>query len=245
MVDTGEGKESWFRALSAILSSENATISHAIITHHHFDHIGGVRSLLKLCPGARIYKHQPTSPQLDINDGQLFQTEGATLRALYCPGHTEDHMAFILEQECAMFTGDNVLGHGTAVFEDLELYMDSLRRMKDQVAGRAYPGHGAVIPDSRAKIEEYIKHRQQREDEVLRALESVAKGELGVDKKVLIAREVVEIVYRDIPKGLYDAAERGVTLILQKLYREGKVIVDADDRNKWRIVGWRGTNFGV
>lgn len=136
-----------------------------------------------------------------------------------------------------MFTGDNVLGHGTAVFEDLELYMDSLWRMKDQVAGRAYPGHGAVISDSRAKIEEYIKHRQQREDEVLRALESVAKGELGVDKKVLTAREVVEIVYRDIPKSLYDAAERGVILILQKLYREEKVIVDADDGNKWRIVG--------
>lgn len=136
-----------------------------------------------------------------------------------------------------MFTGDNVLGHGTAVFEDLELYMDSLQRMKDQVPGRAYPGHGAVIPDSKAKIEEYIKHRQQRENEVLRALESAAKGELGDDKKALTAREVVEIVYREIPKGLYDAAERGVLLILRKLYREGKVIVDAVDGNKWRIVG--------
>lgn len=136
-----------------------------------------------------------------------------------------------------MFTGDNVLGHGTAVFEDLELYMDSLKRMKDQVAGRAYPGHGAVIANSRAKIEEYIKHRQQREDEVLRALESAAKGELGADKKALSAREVVEIVYRDIPKGLYDAAERGVILILRKLYREGKVVVDADDGNRWRTVG--------
>lgn len=135
-----------------------------------------------------------------------------------------------------MFTGDNVLGHGTSVFEDLALYMDSLRRMKDQVAGRGYPGHGAVIPDCRAKIEEYIEHRQQREDEVLRALESAAKGELGADKKALTAREVVDIVYRDVPKSLHDAAERGVILILQKLYGEGK-ITHIDNGNKWQIVG--------
>lgn len=40
-----------------------------------------------------------------------------------------------------MFTGDNVLGHGTAVFEDLAVYLNSLSRMRDQFHGRAYPGH--------------------------------------------------------------------------------------------------------
>lgn len=146
-------------------------------------------------------------------------------------------MAFILEQEDAMFTGDNVLGHGTSVFEDLARYMESLRRMKDQVAGRAYPGHGAIINDSRVKIEEYIKHRQQREDEVLQVLESAAKGEMGADKKkALTAREVVDIVYQDIPKRLHDAAERGVILILQKLCGDGK-IVNTDNGNKWQVFG--------
>lgn len=127
-----------------------------------------------------------------------------------------------------MFTGDNVLGQGTSVFEDLALYMDSLRRMKDQVAGRAYPGHGPVIPDYRGKVKEYIKHRQEREDEVLRALESAGKA--------LTAREVVEIVYRDVPKSLHDAAERGVVLILQKLCGEGK-ITETDNGNKWQVIG--------
>lgn len=50
-------------------------------------------------------------------------------------------MAFVLEEENAMFTGDNVLGHGTAVFEDLAMYLDSLSRMREQFDGRAYPGH--------------------------------------------------------------------------------------------------------
>lgn len=63
------------------------------------------------------------------------------MRAFHCPGHTADHMVFVLEEESAMFTGDNVLGHGTAVFENLTVYLDSLSRMREQFRGRAYPGH--------------------------------------------------------------------------------------------------------
>ena len=100
-----------------------------------------MKDLLSLCPKAIIYKHDPTIGQRPISDGQLFETQGARLRAFYCPGHTSDHMAFVLEEENAMFTGDNVLGNGTAVFEDLAVYLDSLSRMREQFHGRAYPAH--------------------------------------------------------------------------------------------------------
>ncbi len=143
LLDTGEGKPSWSQNLSSILKSESTTISQAIITHWHPDHVGGVKDLLSVCPKATIYKHDPAngSGQSPIHDRQIFETEGAKLRAFHCPGHTTDHMAFILEEENAMFTGDNVLGHGTAVFEDLAVYLNSLSRMREQFQGRAYPGH--------------------------------------------------------------------------------------------------------
>ena len=141
LLDTGEGKPSWSHCLSSILTLESTTISKAIITHWHPDHVGGVKDLLSLCPKVPVYKHDPASGQDPIHDGQIFETEGAKLRAFHCPGHTTDHMAFVLEEENAMFTGDNVLGHGTAVFEDLAMYLDSLSRMREQFDGRAYPGH--------------------------------------------------------------------------------------------------------
>ena len=227
MIDTGEGKPSWLEHLSSVLSSEGATVSKAIVTHWHQDHVGGVTDLLRHCPNAKIYKHIPTAGQLDIVDNQLFQTNGANLRAFHSPGHTADHIVLTLDEEDAMFTGDNVLGHGTAVFENLIVYLQSLEKMQQRFSGRAYPGHGALIQDGPKKIQEYIAHRQQREEEVLKILRDD-------ETRAWTPRELVKIIYKDVPENLHDAAERGVIQILQKLKQEKKVVEDIDG-NKWRI----------
>lgn len=66
--------------------------------------------LLKICPDVEIHKNQPDADrQLNIEDGQVFKVEGATLRAYRTPGHTKDHMVFVLDEEDAMFTGDSML----------------------------------------------------------------------------------------------------------------------------------------
>ena len=127
-----------------------------------------------------------------------------------------------------MFTGDNVLGHGTAVFEDLGTYLSSLHHMREQFSGRAYPGHGPVIEDGQAKIDEYIQHRQQREDEVLSVLRSAADART--------AREVVKVVYKDVPENLHEPAERGVIQVLKKLEGEGKV-ERVEQGGRWRAGG--------
>ena len=202
-------------------------MSHALITHWHHDHVGGIKDLLKLCPDAIIYKNSPTSGQTTIHDGQIFKTEDASLRAFHCPGHTTDHMAFILEEENAMFTGDNVLGHGTAVFEELATYLDSLAQMRKQFSGRAYPGHGAVIEDGHDKITEYINHRKQREEEILQALRKV-DGEAT-------PLELVKVVYEDVPENLHEAAAHGALQVLQKLEGEAKVVPSGQE--KWQISG--------
>lgn len=209
-------------------------MSDALITHWHADHVGGVDDLLKSCPDAKVHKHSPTKGQLRIEDGQRFTTQGATLRAFHCPGHTTDHMAFVLEEENAIFTGDNVLGHGTAVFEDLTTYINSLERMQEQFSGRAYPGHGAIIDDGRKRISEYIEHRHQRGREVLQILaEGRENGMSGGGFRTPM--DMVKIIYEDVPESLHEAAAHGVVQILQKLAAEGKV-VESENSQRWQIV---------
>lgn len=125
----------------------------------------------------------------------------------------------------------DVLGHGTAVFEDLKVYLTSLHKMQNRVSGRAYPGHGAVIEKASAKITDYIRHRQQREEEVLRVLRtgsveaeaSESGNSNSASQSVWTPLELVKVIYRDVPESLHLPASHGVAQILQKLESEGKV----------------------
>lgn len=107
LLDTGEGKPTWATNLQSVLSEEKATVHQALLTHWHGDHVSGVRDLLRICPQAQVFKHDPDEGQADIQDGQIFQVDGATLTAFHTPGHTVDHMAFVFQEEDALFTGDS------------------------------------------------------------------------------------------------------------------------------------------
>ncbi|KAF2219831.1 beta-lactamase-like protein [Elsinoe ampelina] len=220
LIDTAEGKPAWLTSLKQVLSSENATISQTLITHWHPDHVGGIPDVLSLFPSCPIHKHQPRVGELNIAHNQTFTTPGATLRAFHSPGHTVDHMALILEEEDAMFTGDNVLGQGTAVFKDLKTYMDSLEKMGGAFGGRAYPGHGPVLEDGKGKVREYIRHRREREEQIVGVMKGGSEGKEGWG-----SMELVKVVYKDYPEHLHAPAEGSVVQVLKKLEVEGRARV--------------------
>ncbi|KAF9870408.1 metallo-beta-lactamase domain-containing protein [Colletotrichum karsti] len=233
LIDTGEGKPSWIAAVKSILEQEKAAIETVLITHWHGDHQGGIEQLRSLSPASKIYKNQPEEGQLDIQDGQKFVVDGASLTAIFTPGHTVDHMAFVLGEEDAMFTADNVLGQGTAVFEDLATYINSLDKMRRLFKGRAYPGHGPVIDNGPSKIVEYINHRKTREDQVIRTLKT--KREAGAEgpRDAWTPMELVKVIYHDVPEELHAPACGGVIQILDKLENEDKV-TQSNDRWTWK-----------
>ncbi|RMY86471.1 hypothetical protein D0862_10919 [Hortaea werneckii] len=255
LIDTGEGgRKAWTEGLEKVLRAEGIRgIEAVLLTHWHPDHVGGVGDVRGVCGrvfGAaevRVFKNQSRPGERGeegIEDGQVFRTAdgGTTLRAFYCPGHAVDHMAFVLEEEGAVFTGDNVLGHGTAVFEDLAAYMRSLEGMMglfghggqaDGGSGRAYPGHGEVIEDGKDRVREYIAHRKEREVQILDALKQLgtsgAGRTAGQDEggrntmNSSSSMDVVKVVYKDYPENLWAPAEGGVVQVLRKLEGEGRV----------------------
>jgi ribonuclease/clavin/mitogillin len=146
-------------------------------------------------------------------------------------------MAFVLEEEDAMFTGDNVLGHGTAVFENLSEYLGSLEKMRGLFHGRAYPGHGPVLEDGPSRILEYMRHRKMREDQVIQVMKS-SKESPGVgvasEPDLWTSMEIVEIIYKDVQQSLHLPANGGILQILVKLQDEGKV-EEEYGTDQWRL----------
>ncbi|KAG6013233.1 hypothetical protein E4U54_006958 [Claviceps lovelessii] len=231
LIDTGEGKPGWISSLKSTLAEEKAYVGIVVLSHWHHDHTGGISDVLSIAPKAIIYKHEPATGQRAMSDGQIFAVDGVTLTAFHTPGHTKDHMVFVLAEEDAMFTADNVLGHGTTVFEDMSAYLNSLEKMQRLFSGRAYPGHGPVLEDGRGIIKSYIEHRLSRVEQVLQTMRaSNGPRPKGAEWSVM---DVVKIIYHDVPAELHPAAGRGISQILEKLSRDGLAI--QIDKDHWRV----------
>ncbi|XP_060553178.1 endoribonuclease LACTB2-like [Ruditapes philippinarum] len=153
LVDTGSpGNSEYIKGLQKALTDSCSSIQEIVLTHWHHDHVGGVKQIFSdvLNDEVGVSKFKRLSqPDEDISpakytfveDKHVFKTEGATLRAIHTPGHTEEHMILYLEEENAVLAGDTILGESTAVFEDLHSYMQSLQKILDLKPSILYPGN--------------------------------------------------------------------------------------------------------
>lgn len=237
IIDTSGGEPKWAELVEATLKSENISLSHVLLTHWHGDHTGGVPDLIRIQPNLkdRIYKNEPDIGQQNITDGQIFRVEGATVRALHVPGHSEDHMCFILEEEQAMFTGDNILGHGTSAVEDLGTFMASLQKMNAENCATGYSAHGSTITNLPGKIAGDLGQKWRRERLALQALGRIRKrGEKSVSVKDL----VVEIYGKGLDEETRTLALEPFTEeVLRKLAGDGKVAFEVRaGKKKWYSV---------
>ena len=86
---------------------QGLTVTHVINTHGHPDHVNGNDRALELT-GARLaaYKDAESDPGVSLDDGDELKVGSLSLRFLYTPGHSFDHLVIYLPGQAVAITGD-------------------------------------------------------------------------------------------------------------------------------------------
>lgn len=197
--------------LRAILTEAKARggIGGIALTHGHADHSEGLTDLAQASGAPVAAMEHPADVRLA--DGDAF----GPLTALATPGHAPDHLAFLLGRAC--FTGDAVLGEGSVfVAPDpgaLRGYLAALERVAALELDVICPGHGPVVTDPAAKLEQYLAHRRDRERRLVAALGDGLRT----------AADLLDRVWADVPPALRPAAAVTLAAHLDKLAEEGRL----------------------
>lgn len=116
------------------LNEKQLTLTHILITHHHHDHIGGIKELKKTYPDVTVYG--PQNPQIDGIDQRLeegsniaLHNPNIDLKVMETPGHTMDHIVFYNQQ--LLFCGDTLFSAGCGrMFEGTpDVFYRSLQKL--------------------------------------------------------------------------------------------------------------------
>lgn len=224
VIDPGPNADAHLASIEAAVAGANPVA--VLVTHRHIDHAESAERCAEMLGTVIVSGTEPQRPdEVPVRDGARVGGEGVFLTAVATPGHSSDHVCFLLAEERALFTGDHILGRGTTVVAfpdgDMGAYMSSLERLRNLHVERFYPGHGPVIDDPGRVLAEYIAHRREREQQVL---DGLAGGPVTPE-------ELVALIYTDVDPVLHPVAAMSVRAHLAELAQRGRAVQDGD---RWR-----------
>ncbi|MBC7107829.1 MAG: MBL fold metallo-hydrolase [Methanomassiliicoccales archaeon] len=168
IVDTGTGIHirQVIDQISRVISPQK--IGRIVLTHRHYDHIGGARFLMKEF-GAEVYIHNLDAPPLregdgwatlselggiktepidvkSIREGDVFSSGDHEFRVYHTPGHTAGSIVLFDDITGSLICGDTVfvgsVGRWDLPSGDYDELVKSLHRLLSLDAVNLYPGHG-------------------------------------------------------------------------------------------------------
>lgn len=234
VVDPGPADQSH---IDAILAACGDRLQWILVTHTHPDHSPAAKALAE-ASGAIImgnkledndgFQDEGFNPSVSFQHNDCLSCDEFTIRALQTPGHVDNHLCFLVEDDGMLLTGDHIMQGSTVVIipphGDMRHYINSLRLLLDYPLKTLGPGHGYVIATPIEEIKGLIAHRLGREKKVIDVLARLRQGSLGA---------LTPAVYDDVDKSLYPIAQLSLLAHLIKLKKEGLV----EERNdNWRYL---------
>jgi hydroxyacylglutathione hydrolase len=189
VVDPGDAKP-----VIAYLTQNRLHLDAILITHHHNDHVGGVKSLVKQYPNTIVYG--PSNANIEGITKPAAQGQHITLlddvfHIMALPGHTLDHIAYYTNEH--LFCGDVLFSAGCGrVFEgSYQQMFESLKKIQALPPSiHIYPAHEytlsnlsfalAVEPDNQ-EIKQYQSHCLQLRQENKPTLPTTLKREFEIN----------------------------------------------------------------
>ena len=235
VVDPGPAEPSH---IDAILNCVGDRLRYVACTHTHPDH-SPAAAVLADATGATLVgrttaddRHQDLSfqPASQIEDDECVTGEGWTLRAIRTPGHVDNHVCYLLDEEGVVFAGDHIMNGSTVVIVppggNMAHYIASLRRLLDYDVKVVAPGHGELIPDCRGEVEKLVRHRLLREAKVVGALSDQAQS----------LDDLVVTVYDDVDPMMHEWAKLSLLAHLIKLEDERRTRKTAQEGvDRWQL----------
>jgi len=147
VIDPGESKN-----LLKAIEKKNIKLDAILITHHHYDHTGGIEELLMKYPNLKVYGPNNNIDLIKsrLRDGELLNIIGIDFEVIEIPGHTLDHIAYYanINNSPILFCGDTLFAGGCGrVFEGTfdQMYESLMKLKKLPKNTRIYCGHEYTI----------------------------------------------------------------------------------------------------
>ena len=244
VIDPGPNSEAHLSSIMKYIGKRKVT--DILLTHSHIDHSPLSRQLktetgariigFGSADEARTSFMKKLSSSLDLGgeegidkdlvldkkvvEKQLLKLNNYNIEVVHTPGHLSNHICFSLKERKTLFSGDHVMGWATTLISppdgDLGSFMNSLEKLSAREEVIYYPGHGKSLKEPRKMVLAQIKHRRDREKQILNSVSKISRT----------PAEIVDEVYHDLNPMLKAAAIRNVLAHLIDLYERDKVSTD-------------------
>ncbi len=244
VIDPGPNSEAHLSSIMKYIGKRKVT--DILLTHSHIDHSPLSRQLktetgariigFGSADEARTSFMKKLSSSLDLGgeegidkdlvldkkvfEKQLLKLNNYNIEVVHTPGHLSNHICFSLKERKTLFSGDHVMGWATTLISppdgDLGSFMNSLEKLSAREEVIYYPGHGKSLKEPRKMVLAQIKHRRDREKQILNSVSKISRT----------PAEIVDEVYDDLNPMLKAAAIRNVLAHLIDLYERDKVSTD-------------------
>jgi len=167
-----------FENIKSVLDENNATLEKILLTHGHFDHIGGCYDF-QINLGTKVFIHKDDSdmvtklkqqlqmfgmppqnePTVDgfIDDNEIIDLGELKIKAIHTPGHTKGGVCFVVEDK--IFSGDTIFLHSVG---RTDLPGGSYKELENSITQKLftlegdytiYAGHGPATTLEKEKFD--------------------------------------------------------------------------------------------